>query len=137
VEFVARVIAPKPNRDDQFFWDAIAQDRLVVRRCAECALLQHPPSPMCPACGSVEWDVVEVSGKGEVYSWIVSRHPNQPDDDGRIVAIINLAEGVRLVSNLQDIEPADVRNGMPVEVTFAEVGGVKLAQFRPASGGEF
>ncbi|HEX3785556.1 MAG TPA: OB-fold domain-containing protein [Pseudonocardiaceae bacterium] len=131
---MAHVIPPVPNRDDQFFWDAVAEDRLVVRRCAGCARLQQPPGPMCPACGSVEWAVGEVSGKGEVYSWIVSRHPNQPDGEGRIVAIIDLAEGVRLVSNLRDVQPAAVRNGMPVEVTFAEVDGIRLPQFRPAGG---
>jgi hypothetical protein len=130
------VIAPTPNRDDRFFWDAVAENRLVVRRCVRCARLQQPPSPMCPACGSVEWTVEEVSGKGEVYSWIVSRHPSRPDEDARIVAIVELAEGARLVSNLRDIEPADVRNGMQVEVMFAEVGGVVLPQFRPIVGGE-
>jgi hypothetical protein len=137
VSFVARVISPIPNRDDQFFWDAVMDHRLVMRRCAGCTRLQHPPSPMCPSCGGVEWVVEDVSGKGEVYSWIASRHPNQPDEDGRIAAIIELAEGVRLVSNLRDIAPGDVHNGMPVEVTFAEIGGVKLPQFRPMTGGAF
>jgi uncharacterized OB-fold protein len=130
------VIPPRPDHDDRFFWDAVAHHRLVVRRCASCARSQQPPSPMCPACGSVDWTVEEVSGQGEVYSWIVSRHPNQPDEDARIVAVIELAEGVRLVSNLRDIEPVDVRNGMQVEVVFAEVGGVVLPQFRPVGGGE-
>ncbi|HEY4459812.1 MAG TPA: OB-fold domain-containing protein [Pseudonocardiaceae bacterium] len=130
------MIAPIPDHDDRFFWDAVAERRLVVRRCANCARWQQPPSPMCPACGSVEWTVEEVSGTGEVYSWIVSHHPNQPGEDARIVAVVALAEGVRLVSNLHDIDPADVRNGMPVEVVFAEVDGVVLPQFRPASGGE-
>lgn len=129
------MIAPVPGHDDLFFWDAVAEQRLVVRRCASCARLQQPPSPMCPACGSVEWTVEEVSGTGEVYSWIVSRHPNQPGEDARIVVVVELAEGVRLVSNLRDIDPADVHNGMPVEVMFAEVDGVVLPQFRPASGG--
>jgi uncharacterized OB-fold protein len=90
---------------------------------------------MCPKCGSVEWGVQELSGNGTVYSWIVSRHPTQPDDNPRIVAVVELAEGLRLISNLREIDPANVHNGMPVQVTFADVDGIKLPQFRPATGG--
>ncbi|MCU1646136.1 MAG: hypothetical protein JWN03_6411 [Nocardia sp.] len=86
---------------------------------------------MCPQCGSLAWTPLEVAGTGTVSSWIVSRHPSQPDGDARIVAVIALAEGARLVTNLQGIDPAQVVNGMAVEVTFGEVGGVKLPQFKP------
>jgi uncharacterized OB-fold protein len=87
---------------------------------------------MCPACGSVEWDVEELSGRGRVHSWIVSHHPTQPDDAPRIVALILLEEGLRLVSNLDGVEAEDVVNDMDVEVAFVEVDGVRLPQFRPA-----
>jgi hypothetical protein len=87
---------------------------------------------MCRICGSVTWRELELSGRGTVHSWIVSRHPNQPDEEPRIVAVIELAEGIRLVSNLRNVEPDQVANDMPVEVTFAEVGGVRLPQFQPA-----
>lgn len=131
------VVPPVANRDDQYFWTGVDEDRLLVRRCAQCSHLQHPPSPMCPKCGSVEWDVQELSGRGVVYSWIVARHPTEPDDDPRIVVLVELAEGVRLVSNLREIDPAKVVNGMPVEVAFAEIDGVRLPQFRPVPGGQF
>ncbi len=88
---------------------------------------------MCPACGSTAWGDIELSGRGTVHSWIVSRHPSQPDDSPRIVALVALDEGFRLVSNLQDIEPAEVVNDMPVEVVFRDVDGVRLPQFRPAT----
>jgi uncharacterized OB-fold protein len=90
---------------------------------------------MCPWCGSLEWDVRELSGRGTLHSWIVSRHPSEPDDVARIVALVELDEGVRLVSNLVGIDAAEVENGMPLEVLFAEVDGVALPQFRPAGGG--
>ena len=67
-----------------------------------------------------------------MHSWIVSRHPTEPDDAPRIVALVDLEEGVRLVSNLQDVDPAHVENDMPVEVVFADVDGFTLPQFRPA-----
>lgn len=86
---------------------------------------------MCPVCGSVEWNPKEVSGRGSIQSWIVSRHPTEADDRARIVALIDLEEGVRLVANLVGVDLGGVRNDMQVEVTFAEVDGVRLPQFRP------
>jgi uncharacterized protein len=128
-------VAPTVDHDDEFFWNGVAEGRLLVRRCAGCQRLAHPPSPMCPWCGSLEWDVQELSGRGTLHSWIVSQHPSVPDDMARIVALVELDEGVRLVSNLVGIDAAEVENGMPLEVLFAEVDGVALPQFRPAGGG--
>ena len=125
------VIPPAPGRDDEYFWAGVAAGRLLGRRCAACDYLQHPPSPMCPRCGSVDWVVTDLAGTGSVYSWVVSRHPSQPDEDARIVALIELDEGVRMVSNLRDVELAGIYPGLRVEVGFPEVDGVKLPQFSP------
>jgi hypothetical protein len=129
-----QAVAPNVDRDDEFFWNGVAQGRLLARRCAHCQRLQHPPSPMCPHCGSLDWDEFELSGRGTLHSWIVSHHPSEPDDAARIVALIELDEGIRLVSNLQDIEAAAVENDMAVEVVFADVDGIRLPQFRAAPG---
>jgi uncharacterized OB-fold protein len=126
-----RVIAPRPDHDEEFFWRGVEQGKLLLAKCAKCDRLQHPPSPMCPSCGSVEWSTHESSGRGTVHSWILSHHPSQDDDAPRIVALIDLEEGVRLVSNLQDVDVEEVRNGMPVVAFFADVDGVTLPQFRP------
>jgi uncharacterized protein len=88
---------------------------------------------MCPGCGSLEWSVRQMSGRGTVHSWIVSHHPSDPDDTPRIAAVVDLAEGPRFVSNLVDCEPGDVVNDMPVEVVFIDVDSVRLPQFRPVS----
>lgn len=128
---MARAVPPTVNRDDEYFWDGVREGRLLLRSCAACGHIQHPPTPMCPRCGSVRWDTRQLSGKGSLNSWIVSRHPTEPDDEPRIVGLIDLDEGVRLVSNLQDVDPAGVRNDMRLEVLFTEVDGVKLPQFRP------
>ena len=127
-------VAPTVDHDDEFFWNGVTEGRLLVRRCAGCRRLQHPPSPMCLWCGSLEWDVQELSGRGTLHSWIVSRHPSEPDDMARIVALVELDEGVRLVSNLVGIDVEEVQNGMPLEVLFTQVDGVALPQFRPAGG---
>ena len=127
-----KVIRPTPGRDDAFFWSGVDEGRLLARACASCGRIHHPPGPMCPACHSVEWADRELSGRGTVHSWIVSHHPSQADESPRIVALVELEEGIRLVSNLQDIDPADVRNDMAVQVTFRDVDGVRLPQFVPA-----
>ena len=84
----------------QFFWDAIADGRLVFQRCAACGVVRHPPAPMCGECHSVEWDTQESSGHGHVYTWIVSHHPTKPDAEPRIVVLVELDEGIRFVANL-------------------------------------
>ena len=128
-----RVEPPVVGEDDRFFWDGVEEGRLLLRQCAQCKRIQHPPSPMCPACGSLEWTTKQMSGRGTVHSWIVSRHPTQLDEAPRVVAIIALDEGPRFVSNLIDVEPTDVTNEMPVVAIFVDVDGVRLPQFRPAS----
>jgi uncharacterized OB-fold protein len=122
-----------PNRDDQFFWDAMAEHRLLFQRCGDCGTVRHPPQPMCGACGSLALDTIESAGHGTLFSWIVSA---QPDGAQRIAALIELDEGIRFVSNLVGVERDGIAIGMPVVVEFHDMGeGLTLPQFRPASAG--
>jgi uncharacterized protein len=124
------VIPPNPGRDDQYFWDGVASGTLLLRRCAGCKQLQHPPAPMCGHCHGLEWETQEASGRGTVYTYVVSKHPSAPDAEPRIVALIELEEGIRLISNLHGLAVDEVRNDMQVEVTFTEMeGGTVLPQF--------
>ena len=129
-----KVIPPSVDKDDEYFWLGVQNDQLLLQRCSSCATLRHPPVPMCGRCHSTTWETTPSSGAGTVHSWIVSRHPTEPDDDARIVILVELDEGMRFVSNLVDIGIADVRNEMRVELCFRELDGVKLPQFRPAQG---
>jgi uncharacterized OB-fold protein len=126
--------APSMTADSQFFWDGVKDGRLLIQRCATCGALRHPPRPMCPHCHSLTWDTLESSGKGTVYSFVMPRHPQLPFfDDDYIVALIELEEGTRLVSNVVDVAPEDTRIGMAVVVRFDEFdGGVVLPVFTPA-----
>jgi hypothetical protein len=119
--------------DDDLFWQGIRNGQLLLATCAKCGRLQHPPSPMCPNCGSLDWQLAESCGRGTVLSWIVSHHPDQPDDQPRIVALVELEEGARIVSNVVELEPEAVRNDLAVELVFRDVDGLRLHQFRPAS----
>jgi uncharacterized OB-fold protein len=87
---------------------------------------------MCPDCHSLEFEAVPLSGRGTLYSYAILHHPQHPAFDYPLIAaLVDLEEGVRLVSNLKDIEPEEVKIGMPLEVAFepTEDGGL-LPVFR-------
>lgn len=118
--------------DDAFFWEGAREHRLLIQKCGACGALRHPPTPMCPSCGSLDDDVCESAGTGSILTWIVSRHPTEPDAEPRIVILVQLDEGTRLVSNLIDADPSEVRNDARVEVCFVDFDGTVLPQFRLA-----
>jgi len=122
-------------RDQDFFWEGVDRGQLLVQRCSGCGHLRHPPGPMCPECLSLDWEPQPLAGHGKVFTFMVSRHPTQPDDNPRIVALVDLPEGVRMVSNLVDIDIARVETGMPVRIVYREVNGETLPQFRPEEAG--
>jgi uncharacterized OB-fold protein len=128
--------APGLTEDNAFFWEAAREGRLVAQRCGSCGSIRHPPRPVCPACQSFDVDVVRLSGMGEVYSYSLLHHPRSPRFSYPVVVVlVELEEGVRLLSNLVDVEPADVRIGMPVRVDFAPADGdLAVPVFRPRGG---
>lgn len=121
---------PMFDFDDAFFWEGARQHRLLIQHCAACDTLRHPPTPVCPDCGSLEQGTIESKGRGTILTWIVSRHPTQPDAEPRIVILVQLDEGTRLVSNLVDAEPSPTLNDARVEVCFIDHDGTVLPQFR-------
>ena len=127
-------LAPTTTPDTKFFWDGLKAGKLLVQRCAGCATLRHPPRPMCPRCNSLQWEAIASSGRGVVYSFVMPRHPPWPWFEGEtyIVALIELEEGTRILSNLRDVDAAAVTIGMPVEAFIERFdSGVALHQFRP------
>jgi uncharacterized OB-fold protein len=113
---------PAVTRDSAFFWDGLKQHRLLIRRCTRCQHLHHPPGPMCPKCHCLDWDVQQLSGRGVVHSYVIVHQPRLPGFSYPLaVALVELAEGVRLVANLVGVTPQQVRIGMPLEVEFVEV----------------
>jgi uncharacterized protein len=116
------------KRDQDFFWEAIDRGELKAQKCLGCGTLRHPPSPRCAACGSDEWGSERLSGRGTICSWLLCRHPTRPDSESRLVVLIELEEGIRLISNLLDAENARV--GAPVALDFQEVEGLRLPLFR-------
>ncbi|MGH4034688.1 bifunctional MaoC family dehydratase N-terminal/OB-fold nucleic acid binding domain-containing protein [Actinomycetota bacterium Odt1-20B] len=131
---------PRPviNRDNAGFWDGVAAHKLLIQRCGGCGTLRFPWLPGCNACGGQEWDTVEASGAGTVYSYVVMHHPPFPAfDPPYAVGLVELAEGVRMVSNVVGVEPGEVRVGMPVRLEFLRVDEeLELPVFRPVEGEE-
>ena len=83
---------------------------------------------MCPRCNALAWDTVEASGRGVVHSFVLPRHPQWPWFDGTyVVALVELEEGTRLVSNLCGVDPADVWviGDTPLDVKCARAIGAK------------
>jgi uncharacterized protein len=132
------VTRPDPivTPDAAFFWEGAKRGELLAQRCASCGDLQHPPRPMCPRCHRVQRDLVRLSGRGEVYSWIIPRHPPPVGfAEPPIVAVIQLEEGIRLVSNVVGVATGQVAIGLEVEVQFEPtVGGYAVPVFRPRTG---
>ncbi|MGW1029233.1 bifunctional MaoC family dehydratase N-terminal/OB-fold nucleic acid binding domain-containing protein [Streptomyces sp. NPDC002577] len=127
---------PRPviNRDNAGFWEGVSDHRLLVQRCRACGTPRFPWLPGCNACGGQDWDPVEASGEGTVFSYVVMHHPPFPAfDPPYAVGLIELAEGVRIVSNVVGVAPGKVRIGMPVRLEFLRVDdGLELPVFRAA-----
>lgn len=131
---------PKPPRprpaithDNAFFFEGAKAHKLLIQRCGGCGTLRHPPRPACNRCGSYEWDTVEASGRGTVYSFVVNHYPQVPAFDYPLaVALIELEEGTRLVSDVIGCDAAEVYVGMPVQAEFVQFDEeLTLPQFRP------
>lgn len=128
------VLRPVVSADSAFFWEGTAAGELRVQHCPACGRLRHPPGPMCPACGADKQDWVVAAGQGSVFSYVVHHHPTVPGKQlPFMVALVELDEGVRMIGELIDVDPAEVRVGMPVEVALTRVDGeLTLPFWRPA-----
>jgi len=126
--------APTVHPDNQGFWEGVNRGELVIQRCRNCGAWAHPPRPMCPGCRSLEREWARSQGKGIVVSFVTYREASHPGF--RVpysVVLVELEEGVRLVSNLVGVQPEEIRIGMPVEVVFDRISEeIVLPKFRKA-----
>jgi uncharacterized OB-fold protein len=114
---------PIPDSDTRQFWTAASQGRLSIQRCEDCGTHVFYPRLVCPHCCSDRLAWKDASGKGRVYSYtVVERSPGAfKDMVPYVVALVDLDEGVRMMSRIRTDDPYSVRIGMPVEVEFDPV----------------
>jgi uncharacterized OB-fold protein len=121
-----RLQRPLPRIDEETrgFWEACARHELYVQHCRGCRRFRHPPRALCPVCLSSDVDWVRASGRGTVYSFTVTYQNQAPgfrEHVPYVLAIVELEEGVRLMTNVVGCAPDAVRIGMPVEVEWEDV----------------
>lgn len=130
---------PAITTEAQPFWDAAAQNKLVMQHCKDCGAWVWTPRPLCNECGSehVEW--TPMSGKGEIYSFTVIRQvvgraaskAFEPDIP-YVVAWVDLDEGPRMITNIVGCAADQVTLGMKVSVVFEQASkDVWLPKFKP------
>jgi len=122
---------PVPNADNAGFWEGSRRGELCLQRCGDCGAYRHHPRPMCPNCQSLRYDWVASSGRGTIYSFTIAHRPTLPAFEHRLpynVIVVELDEGVFLVSNLVDGSP---EIGLRVEVVFEHLNDeIVLPKFR-------
>ena len=115
---------PAPNPDLDPFYEYCRRHELRLPQCAACGAFRFPPAATCPECTATghEWRLV--SGRGTVFTWIVMTRAYHPAfEPPYAVAIIQLEEGPRLYSNVLDVDPHAIVQGMAVEVDFEDIDG--------------
>ena len=130
---------PIVDPDTAPYWQAAKEHRLLVKRCLDCGKAHFYPRELCPHCHSdaVEW--IDAKGTGSVYSYTIARRPAGPafqPDAPYVVAIVELDEGARMMTNIVGCPPENVRIGQRVVVAYEDVTDeISLPKFRLAPQG--
>lgn len=120
---------PAVNPENQAFWAAALNGKLLLRHCKACGSAHHAPRVNCPFCRSADTDWKEASGRGVVYSFSIMRRAAPPF----VVAYVTLDEGPTIFTNLVECDLERLAIGMAVAVTFiAGEDGLVRPVFRPA-----
>lgn len=115
---------PKLEGHTADFYGFCKHGELRFQRCTACSAWRHVPRELCAECGSWQWEWARSSGKGEVFSYtIVGRalHPAFAESTPYAPTVVELEEGVRLLSEVKDVAPDELEIGMQVEVVFDAV----------------
>lgn len=133
-----QVLAPNARHpvldgDSAPFWEAAREQRLRLQRCEDCGAYVYYPRGLCPQCHSTRLSWHDLSGKGRIYSFTVSRRPAAPELEARVpyvVALVDLEEGPRMLAGIQTHDVESVKCDQAVSVSFEDVGeGVMLPMF--------
>ncbi|MDA8359983.1 MAG: Zn-ribbon domain-containing OB-fold protein [Actinomycetota bacterium] len=118
---MTRFDLPTPEGDTLEFWEAARNGRLLIKHCGACGAYSYYPRPFCPECWNEEVEWHEASGDATLYSWSVIYNNDQPPFRDRVpyvAAVVDLAEGPRMMTNVVDTPFDQLSVGMPLRVTF-------------------
>jgi uncharacterized OB-fold protein len=128
---------PRVDEESRGWWEALQRHELYFQRCRDCGTKRLPPRAVCPVCLSSATEWVRASGRGSVHSFTVTHQNQAPgfrEDLPYVLAIVELEEGPRLMTNIVECAPDTVRIGTSVEVVFDDVTPeVTLPKFRPVA----
>ena len=128
---------PQPTTETAAYWDGCRKHQLLIQRCTQCAHYQFYPRIICHACmsDSVEW--MQATGQGRVRSFTVIRRAVSEAYAAEVpyvIALIELAEGPTMMSNVVKCDPDSVAVGMPVRVVFEKwTDEITIPKFRPTN----
>jgi uncharacterized protein len=129
---------PRPTPETQHFWDGTRAGELRLQRCDDCQHVYFPPRPFCPSCSSRSVSVFKASGRGKLLSYVINYRPHPAWDGPYSIAIVELDEGPRMMSNVVGCEqtPTALVLDMPLTVTFERASDeIALPLFKPAGAG--
>ena len=120
------------------FYAWCSKGELRFQKCGGCGKWRHVPREMCASCGSFDWEWTESSGKGRLFTWTVAAvplHPAFKDDTPYATVVVEMDEGVRLVSQIPDCPIEELKIDMPVQVFFDNVTDeITLPKFNRIAG---
>jgi uncharacterized protein len=138
-EVTPEVVQARPalTQDNAFWFEGAQAHRLLIQHCTSCGTLRHPPLPACRVCGSLDWDTVESSGNGTLYSYVVVHYPQVPAFEYPLpIGLVELDEGTRVVANLAEIATEEIEIGMALRAEFVDFDqDLSLPVFVPARAG--
>ncbi|MEW2396796.1 Zn-ribbon domain-containing OB-fold protein [Streptomyces sp. NPDC046862] len=122
----ARFDLPQVDAFTRPYWDAAAEGRLLLRHCGDCGRAHHYPREFCPHCWSEDVTWESASGRATLYTWSVVHRNDLPPFGERtpyVAAVVDLAEGPRMMTEVVECAEGELRVGMELEVTFRGVRG--------------
>ncbi len=126
---------PQPDAETEPFWAGTKAGKLLIKRCTSCARTHFYPRPFCPHCWSADVEWMEASGRATLYTWSIVRRNDLPPFPERVpyvAAVVDLAEGPRMMTNVVDCEFDDLEMGMELEAVYTPISDdVTIVQFRP------
>jgi uncharacterized OB-fold protein len=136
VSYIEGKHLPPINGESAPYWEGCRQGELRLQKCGACGFVQFYPRLLCSQCSERQLDWVAASGLGRVKSFTIVRRAvsaaYEPDVP-YVVALIELAEGPVMMSNVVNCDPETVETGMPVQVTFDTwTTEVSMPMFQPA-----